>query len=173
MKQLAVAQKDSATKSALLDIRALSKAGSTLTALLEHLASDRVLVEGSTQRSGITFARVGDTVIRVSSEVEKSPLVFNWAQNVVRCMADRVSVNIAPATLAELLECQRELEKNGSGEARVRVAEFIALARQGSEPQPLEIKIVNASEIGKVDKVMTVKRDSDGKLSGAVMQSIT
>lgn len=70
--QLAV--KDQAT--AILDIRALSKAGSTLTALLEHLQQDRVLVEGSTQRSGFTFARVGDTVIRVSSEVEKSPVML-------------------------------------------------------------------------------------------------
>jgi hypothetical protein len=98
------------------------------------LATDRVLVEASTQRSSITFARVGDLVIRVSSEVEKSPLVFNWPQNALRCVPDRVSVNIAPATLGELLDCQRELEKNGSGEARVRVAEFIAFMRQETEP---------------------------------------
>src|SRR5215510_8735787 len=100
-----LAVKEQPTKSAILDIRALSKAGATLTALLEHLQRDRVLVEGSTQRSGVTFARVGDTVIRVSSEVEKSPLVFNWAQNVIRTMPDRTSVNIQPATLAELLDC--------------------------------------------------------------------
>lgn len=159
-------------KEAILDIRALSKAGATLTALLEHLQQDRVLVEGSTQRSGVTFARVGDTIVRVSSEVEKSPVLFNWARNVVQCVPDRVSVNIAPATLGELLDCQRELEKNGSGEARVRVAEFIAHMRQESEPQPLAIEIVNAKDIGSVPKVLTVRRDDEGKLSGVVSQPI-
>src|SRR5262245_22624477 len=148
-------------KEAILDIRALSKAGSTLTALLDHLQRDRVLVEGSTQRSGVTFARVGDMVIRVSAEVEKSRLAFNWAQNVIRCVPDRVSVNIAPASLGELLDCQRELERNGNGEARVKVAEFIAFMRQEAEPQPLQIEIVNAKDVGATEKVLRVRRDDD------------
>jgi hypothetical protein len=34
-----------------------------------------------------------------------------------------------------------------------------------AEPaQPLEIKIVNADQIGRIDKAMKVSRDSDGKL---------
>ena len=135
--------KQLATKEAVLDLAQMSKAAGTLQALMQHLATDRVLIEGSTQRSGVTFARVGDTVIRVSSEVEKSPLVFNWAQNALRCVPDRVSVNIAPATLGELLDCQRELEKNGSGEARVKVAEFIAYMRQETQPAaPLQIEMM-------------------------------
>jgi hypothetical protein len=116
---------------------------------------------------------VGDTVIRVSSEVEKSPLVFNWAQNALRCVPDRVSVNIEPATLAQLLDCQRELEKNGSGEARVSVAQFIAhLRRQETEPQPLEIKIINAKEVFSPAKILSVKRDESGQLSGATIEPI-
>jgi hypothetical protein len=35
------------------------------------------------------------------------------------------------------------------------------------------LQIVNASEIGKVDKVLTIKRDSDGKMTGAVSQPIS
>ena len=139
------------------------------------MATDRVLVEASTQRSSITFARVGDLVIRASSEVEKSPLVFNWAQNALRCVPDRVSVNIAPATLGELLNCQRELEKNGSGEARVRVAEFIAFMRQETEPAaPLKVEILNAKDVFSPAKILTVKRDPDsGKLSGATIEPIS
>ena len=72
-----------------------------------------------------------------------------------------------------LVDCQRELELNGSGEARVKVAEFIAHMRQETEPQPLAIEIVNAKEIGSVAKVLTVKRDDTGKLSGAVSQPIS
>jgi hypothetical protein len=67
----ALATKEQATESAILDIRALSKAGSTLTALLQHLQQDRVLLEGSTQRSGVSFARIGNVVLRVTSVIEK------------------------------------------------------------------------------------------------------
>jgi len=163
-----------ATKEAILNLVQMSKSAATLQALVKHLATDRVLVEGSTQRSGITFARVGDTVIRVSSEVEKSPMVFDWAQNVVRYAPERVSVNIAPVTLGELLDCQRELEKNGNGEARVKVAEFIAHVRQEQpQPQPLQIEIINPEKIGSTAKILTVKRDDSGKLSGAVSQPIS
>ena len=160
-------------KEAILDIRALSKAGGTLTALLDHLQQDRVLMEGSSQQSGITFARVGETIIKVSSEVSKSPVVFNWARNSIAVAPDRTTVNIAPATLGELLDCQRELEKNGNGEARVRVAEFIAHMRQEAEPAgPMRIEIVNAKEIGTTPKVMTIKRNDSGKMVGAVSQTI-
>src|SRR5712691_10589104 len=101
-------QRQASTNDGLLDLRALLR-------LIEHLKQDRVLLAGGTHRCGVTFARIGDTVIRVSSEVEKSPITFNWAANVVRCAPDRVSVDMAPATLGELLDCQRELERNGSG----------------------------------------------------------
>jgi hypothetical protein len=43
----------------------------------------------------------------------------------------------------------------------------------GEPAQPLEIKIVNAREIGAVEKILTVKRDDSGKLSGAVSQPIS
>jgi hypothetical protein len=163
-----------ATREAVLDLAHMSKSARTIEALARHLATDRVLIDGSTQRSGVTFARVGDTVLRVSSEVEKQPVVFNWAQNIVHCVPDRVSINIAPATLGELLDCQRELEKNGSGEARVRVAEFIAHLRRESEPQPpLQIEILNAKEIGKMDKAMKVSRDDTGRLTGAIIAPIS
>jgi hypothetical protein len=74
------------------------------------------------------------------------------------------------ATLAELLDCQRELEKNGSGEARVRVAEFIAHVRQESRPAPLQIEIVNAREIGATEKILRVGYwKNDGGLKRAYL----
>jgi hypothetical protein len=39
--------------------------------------------------------------------------------------------------------------------------------------EPLKIEITNASEIGKVDRVLQISRDSDGKISGATVQSPT
>jgi hypothetical protein len=81
---------------------------------------------------------------------------------------------VAPATLGELLDCQRELEKNGSGQGRIKVAEFIAhMRREEAQPAPLQIEIINAKDIDSVAKVLTVKRDDTGKLSGAVSQPIS
>ena len=162
-----------ATKEAVLDLAQMSKAAGTLQALMQHLATDRFLLEGSTQRSGVTFARVGDTVIRVSSEVEKSPMVFNWAQNSIRYAPDRVSVNIAPATEAELLDAQRAMEAHGTGEQRIRIREFIAHVRNDGATAPLQVEILNPERIGAVEKILTVKRDDTGKLSGAVSQPIS
>ena len=72
-----------------------------------------------------------------------------------------------------MLDCQRELEKNGSGEARVRVAEFIAFLRQETEPAaPLKIEIMNAKDVFSPAKILTVKRSDDGKLSGATIEPV-
>jgi hypothetical protein len=127
-------------KDALLDLAQLSKAGGSLLALVEHLQSDRLLIEGGTHRGGTTFAKVGDTVLRVSSEVERHPLVFNWPQNVVRYAPDRVSVNIAPATEAELLDAQRAMEAHGTGEQRIRIREFIAHVRNDGATAPPQVE---------------------------------
>jgi hypothetical protein len=54
----------------------------------------------------------------------------------------------------------------------VAIREFIALVRQEAQPQPLAITIVNAKDIGSVEKVLTVKRDDTGKLSGAVSEPV-
>src|SRR5258708_660700 len=158
---------------ALLDLGAMSKAAGTLQGLMKHLASDRVLLEGGVHRSGVTFAKIADTVIRVSSEVEKSPMIFNWAQNSIRYAPDKVNVSIVPATLAELLDAQRDLERNGNGEARIRVAKFIAYMRQESQPAgPMRIEIVNANELAPRSKIASVKRDASGKLSGMTVESV-
>jgi hypothetical protein len=56
----------------------------------------------------------------------------------------------------------------------VRIAEFIAHMRQEAQPSgPLQIKIVNAKELQPPDKVISIKRTDGGKMSGAVVQSIT
>jgi hypothetical protein len=48
----------------------------------------------------------------------------------------------------------------------------MANVRQESQPQPLQIEIVNAREIGATEKVLSIKRDSDGKLSSATSMPI-
>jgi len=46
--------------------------------------------------------------------------------------------------------------------------------RVGEQPaKPLRVEIVNAAELGKVDKAMRVTRDNTGKLTGAVITPIS
>jgi hypothetical protein len=86
---------------------------------------------------------------------------------------DRPTINLAVATEAELLDVQRALELNGDGEARVSIREFLKLVRQETEPaEPMQIEIVNAKEVFAPAKTLVVKRDSEGKLSGATIEPI-
>ena len=113
------------------------------------------------------FCQVGNAVLKVCSQSSNGDLVYNVARNVVNCSRDRVTMSIAPASEGDLLDALEGVK----GSARLRIQELLRIVRD--EPaQPLEIKIVNAKDIGSVAKVLTVKRDDTGKLSGAVSQPI-
>ena len=136
-------------------------------ALWRYLDQDRILIKGGEYNDGVTFCHVRNAVLKVSSQSITAELSYNVARNVVRCSRDHVTVCIEKASEGDLLDALESVK----GSARLRVQEFLRIVRD--EPaQPLEIKIVNASEIGKADKVLTVKRDDSGKLSGAVVQSV-
>jgi hypothetical protein len=144
-----------------------STAQAVADAMWRALDQDRTLIKGGESNDGVTFCQVGKAVLKVSSQSITGYLRYNVARNAVSCSRDRVMVEIAPATEYDLLDALESVK----GSARLRVQEFLRIVRD--EPaQPMEIKIVNASEIGKVDKIMTVKRDDTGKLSGAVVQSV-
>ena len=58
------------------------------------------------------------------------------------------------------------------GSARLRVQEFLRIVRD--EPAaPLRIELVNPEKVGTADKVVSVKRGDDGKMTGALVQSLT
>jgi hypothetical protein len=54
----------------------------------------------------------------------------------------------------------------------VAITEFIAMVRQENEPQPVPIMIVNAREVGATEKILSVKRDDSGKMTGAALMPI-
>lgn len=115
----------------------------------------------------MTFCQVRNAVLKVCSQSSSGDLVFNVARNVVNCSRDRVTVTISPASEGDLLDALETVK----GSARLRIHEFLRIVR--AEPaQPALIKIVNASEINATPKVLTVKRDDSGKLTGAVTQPI-
>ena len=82
------------------------------------------------------------------------------------------NLSIVPATEADLIDAGKAAPINGTGADQVASREFLRIVR--NEPaQPLEIRVVNAGEVGTSAKVLTVKRDDTGKMTGAVVQSPT
>jgi hypothetical protein len=83
-----------------------------------------------------------------------------------------VNLSIVPATEADLIDAEKAAAINGTEADQVAIRKFLRIVH--NEPaQPLEIRVVNASEVGTSAKVLTVKRDDTGKMTGAVVQSPT
>jgi len=140
----------------------------TVTALWAYLDQPRTLLPGGESDVSTIFCRVGNSVLKVFSHSISGPFVYNVARNAVNCTRDRVTVSIAAASEGDLLDAL-EVAK---GSARLRIQEFLRIVRQ--EPaEPLRIEVVNAEKIGTADKVLTVKRGDDGKMTAAVVQSLT
>ena len=115
---------------------------------------NRTHIKGGESNDSVTFCQVGNAVLKVCSQSITGNLSYNVARNALNCSRDRVTVSIAPASEGDLLDAL----ESAKGSARLRVEEFLRIVRD--EPvQPLEIRVVNASEIGKVDKVLKVSRD--------------
>ena len=136
-------------------------------AMWRYFDQDRVLFKAGECDNGVTFCRVGNAVLKVCSQSLTGDLVYNVARNVLHCSRDRVSVTIAPATEGDLLDALEVVK----GSARLSIQEFLRIVRD-QPAEPTLIKIVNASEINATPKVLTVKRDDSGKLSGAISQPI-
>jgi hypothetical protein len=104
-----------------------------------------------------TFAAVGDVVLSLRVLVTAGMLG-----------AASVGLNVALATEADLEE---SLSSCKSHDDRVYLRKMLALVRAETKAEPLEIRVINASELRTPDRLMTIKRDSEGKLAGATVQN--
>jgi hypothetical protein len=130
-----------------------------------------IKAEESPTKENVSFARVGRAVIKVSVKLKCYDLTFNAARGGFTGALPQPLISIEPAAESDLLDLQRWLTQNGTGADQVAIREFLRIVRD--EPaQPVPITIVNAEQVGATPKVLTVKRDDSGKLSGAVSQPI-
>src|SRR5437762_10964524 len=137
---LAAANQRSVPEKLLLDLRAMSKSAGTIQALVEHLATDRVLSTGK-QTLTTGFAQVGKTVVRVDTICDTEDLVFNWARNKISSTDPVVWPFISVASEADLIDA---LKSARTGQIEVQLRQFLRIVRAADEPaQPVEIKIVN------------------------------
>jgi hypothetical protein len=109
-------------------------------------------------------------VIKISIQFRNYDLTYNPARQEFAGALPQPVISIEAASEGDLLDLERSLTKNGTGADLVAVRELLRIVRD--EPaQPLEIRVVNASEVGAGVRVLTVKRDDDGKMSGMVVAS--
>jgi hypothetical protein len=95
-------------------------------------------------------------------------LTFNPARGGFAGSLPQPMITIEPAAEGDLLDLERSLMKNGSGADLVAVRELLRIVRD--EPaEPLAIQILNADQIGTAPRVMTVRRNDSGRLTGAVV----
>lgn len=140
-------------------------------AMAQSLDAPRKILEAKTV-SRTVFRKCGSLVLKCEVKLITHDLVYNAARNqLIDYRPPEPSFNASICTEADLLDVQRDLEKYGSGKDRVDFREWLAAVR-GEGPAPFQIEILNAKDIGSAAKVLTVKRDDTGKLSGAVSQPI-
>jgi len=71
-------------------------------------------------------------------------------------------------------ELEEAIQATQDYETRVGLRTLIDHLRAEEAPrEPLQIEIINADKIGKVDKIISVKRDDAGKMTGAVLQAVS
>jgi hypothetical protein len=142
-------------------------------ALMKRLMDSEVFVRGW-RTSNTIFAIVGRTVVKFGIEKVMPDRSFKMRDFLRPSPHPRTIVSIGAAKEADLLNAQRCAE---SGEATVAVRELLNLVRAADAPpapaEPLKIEITNASEIGKIDRVLTIKRDDSGVMTGAAVESVT
>ena len=151
-------------------LAALRKSSGSEEALIERLADSEVSVKG--HQSGRTiFMLVGRTVCKLALEFITPGCQFKM-RDAARTSrpAPITNISVTAATEAELVNA---LSLVRSDNEIVVLGELLKLVRAAEAPAaPLQVTITNANELAPAGKVMTVKRDSSGKLSGAVVESV-
>jgi hypothetical protein len=102
----------------------------------------------------------------------QSPLiVYDPANKELIHSPPNVTWDVQPCREGDLLNA---MEVVRDGNAKVQFRKWLGKLRQAEEKAqaPLEIKIVNASELVPT-KEIKISRDSDGRLTGATSQAVT
>jgi hypothetical protein len=144
----------------------------TVRALAQSLDTPRKILTGKTTER-LMFQKVGPIVLKIQAKFVTHDLMYNPARNeIVSYTPPEPEFLASICSEGDLLDLEKDLAMHGSGRDRVEFREWLKAAR--AEPAaPLEIKITNAREVGAVDKVISIKRDDSGKLSGATSMPIS
>jgi len=158
------------------ELRQMSRAGLEKFCKRSFIAFSQTLAQTSPwifeERVGesIAVTEVAGRIVKIRSRFVIPQMTCDFAKREVTCAAASASINIEAASEGDLIDLQQLAER---GSDQVILRKWIKKLRQADEaPKPIEIKIVNANELAPATKVMAVKRDSSGKLSGAVVESV-
>ena len=109
--------------------------------------------------TSITFVMIGNAPVKMTTKVRTAYIGGNAA----------VATLIEDLTEADVEEAMALTENY---DERVRLRTLLNFIRQReTEREPLKVEIINPGAIG-ADKIMTIKRGDDGKMTGAVSVSV-
>jgi len=114
------------------------------------------------------FVEISGAILKATLTCQNGRTVYDPLNlELVCCEPPTITWDVQPCREGDLLNA---MEVVRDGNAKVQLRKWCEKLRQADEAQaPLEIKIVNASEIGgSAPRVFTVKRDDTGKMSGVV-----
>ena len=140
--------------------------------IMAQFDRERVLIPAQ-QSATTNLAQFGKMVLKIDTEFHSGDMRFNQAKNTISYPKPVIRTFISVASEGDILDAQRNAEQNGSGAERVQLRKFLELVRATDEQpqQPLRIEIVNPETIGTGVRVLSVKRDDAGKMTGAVVAS--
>jgi hypothetical protein len=120
--------------------------------------------------SMVRVLEVSGALIKATVTCQSGPIIYDHSQNELIYNPPAVTFDVVACREGDLIDAQKVAK---TGQDQVQIRKWIGKLRQADEaPKPIQIKIVNANELAPAGKVMTVKRDSSGKLSGAVVESV-
>ncbi len=118
------------------------------------------------------FVEIEGALLKQTITIQSGLIVYDPLNlELVCCEPPNVTWDIQPCREGDLLDLQ-QVVKSGADQVQVRTWLKKLRAAEDAPQAPLEIKIVNAHQIGKIDKALKVSRDSDGKLTGATIMPI-
>src|SRR5690349_11463151 len=86
-------------------------------------------------------------------EVKSCDIFYTWSNERTEHSAPEVNISLSTATESDLVAA-----KSASPAQADQIDILLRVLRDGETPAPpLRIELVNASEVGKVDKILTVK----------------
>jgi len=160
---------------AALDLRKMSRgalerlaqAGAQLVAAMsERLSTPLVLLDDQVT-SQTKFVEIAGALVKSTLTCQSPLIVYDPAHSELIYMPAIATLDVSPAREGDLLNAMEVVKECN---AKVQLRKWWEKLRRADEAQaPLEIKIVNASEIGSsAQRVFTVKRDDSGKMTGVV-----
>jgi hypothetical protein len=132
---------------------------------LQAAVSTRRCILRGKQSANQFFRVINGKVFKVRLDIQSYPIFYTWSEERAEDSEPRINFSLSAATEADLVAA-RSASPAQAGQIDILLR--ILRDSEASAP-PMRIEITNADKIGTAPRVMSVKRNDAGKLTGAVV----